>query len=134
MWGRTSSASGVYEASEERSLSIQLADRAPDCTLQPGTGRAMVANAVERRGGRLLDIGGSPAAAAAPTERGASVVIWLSDRCTVSLSGPGQTIEALERVARDLDLKPVLVSTGLFYLMVMMMQIHVYTIPIAIYL
>jgi hypothetical protein len=87
---RTSSAWADYVGGSTR-IAISVIDRAPDCTLQPQTGAAMIAStlATDRRA-REVDVGGWPALILVGPEGSSSPVTltaWIADRCSLTISG-----------------------------------------------
>ena len=88
---RTSSASVELVAGESR-VSVNLADRAPDCTLQPGTGQLMLAvGRAKHPDAREVSLGEQPALLLVGPDGASSpvtITAWIADRCTLSISGP----------------------------------------------
>ena len=73
---------------------LLLCASASGCTLQPGTGAAMIAIAstlAANPRAREVDVGGWPALIIAGPEGASSPITltaWIADRCALSISGP----------------------------------------------
>jgi hypothetical protein len=106
---RTAVASAEFEHGEQ-SVSLTVIDRAADCTLQPGTGAAMVDFVSEDRGGQKLEYDGWPAVLGAskggPEATGEilGLTIWVADRCSVSVAAIGLDEPRIRSVAEHFDL------------------------------
>ena len=95
---------GARFVADERSVELVVRDRATECTLQPGTGAAMLARTGRGVAGRrAARVRGEPAVLAGPSE--ARVLsCWIAERCEVRLTGSGVSDDRLLELARALEL------------------------------
>jgi hypothetical protein len=83
----------------ERSVELVLRDRAPDCTLQPGTAAAMLertGRAAEGR--RTAQVRDAPAVLAGPLAA-RTLTWWVAERCELRLTGAGVPDDELRALA-----------------------------------
>jgi hypothetical protein len=109
---RTSVATAEFVRGASR-VSLAIIDRAPDCTLQPGTGAAMMASVVAERGGRSVAVATNadelPAVVVGPIAGSEGLpdtlglTVWVGDRCSVSWTGSGVTEAELLTLAGHLN-------------------------------
>ena len=85
---RTSSVWADYVA-DDRRVSVSIVDRAPDCTLQPGTGAAMLEQAIADGRGRPTEVAGAVAIVINTGPTSLTLSAWVADRCTVSITTTG---------------------------------------------
>jgi len=103
--GRRAGGAWATYRSSERTVQVSVVDQFLNCTLQPGTGAAMLAArpAPESPGPVAIELDGQPAARRASTG-GDELEIWLGDRCTLVFSAaPPATEEDLRAAASRVD-------------------------------
>jgi hypothetical protein len=100
---RLTSAAAGFAKGESR-ISLSLIDQALNCTMQPGTGAAMVASTKEQ-GGRAREVHEFPAVAVGPTlVSPLALTVWIADRCELTMSATGSVTEAeLDSLVEQLD-------------------------------
>ncbi|NMC70486.1 MAG: sel1 repeat family protein [Myxococcales bacterium] len=84
-------------------VELVVRDRATECTLQPGTGAAMLERTGRgTEGRRPVEVHGEPAVLAGPPEARV-LVLWVADRCDVRWTASGVPDDRLLALARSMD-------------------------------
>lgn len=95
---------GARFLADDRSVELVVRDRLSECTLQPGTGAAMLERTGrDAEGRRTVRVDGADAVLFGPPDARA-LVLWVADRCEVRWTASGVPDERLLALARTLDL------------------------------